>query len=150
VVIRGNDLGAKMSRYLCDRIEAAGNIEVVTACEVTALHGDTHLEGIELTTRAGPQAVDCHGLFSFIGAVPSTDWLPDDVVRDANGFIRTDRDLVPGERPDGDALPFETSMPGVFAVGDVRVGSMKRVAAAVGEGSSAIRSVHDHLAGVTA
>ncbi|MBV8959826.1 MAG: thioredoxin reductase, partial [Actinobacteria bacterium] len=94
--------------------------------------------------------VDCLGLFCFIGAVPATGWLCKEIVVDRSGFVLTDRSLpedahsaaFAGREP----LPFETSVPGVFAVGDVRSGSMKRVAAAVGEGSSAVKSVHEFLA----
>jgi thioredoxin reductase (NADPH) len=116
------------------------------------LHGDERLRAVTLTSSSGRAAQsDCHGLFCFIGAEPATDWLTG-VAVDEDGFIRTDRDLT-GEdlsatwdlcgRP---PLPYETSIPGVFAAGDVRSGSMKRVAAAVGEGASAIRSVHQALA----
>ena len=89
----------------------------------------------------------CSGLFCFIGARPATDWLGSGVLLDEDGFILTDRQLSASRAPArAGPLPFETSMPGVFAAGDVRHGSMKRVAAAVGEGSSAVRSVHERLA----
>lgn len=145
IAIRGDDLSAKMSRYLVDRIEAAPNIEIAARTTVRALYGEVHLEAIDLEGSDG-QVVrqPCVGLFSFIGAQPSTAWLSPDITTDENGFILTDRSL-PDTGDDLERLPFETSMPGVFAAGDVRVGSMKRVAAAVGEGSSVIRSVHEHL-----
>jgi thioredoxin reductase (NADPH) len=147
VAIRGDDLAKSMSTYLIDRIVASPDIEVATGTNVVGLHGDGRLEEIDLDTDGVVRRVPCVGVFSFIGAQPATDWLPADIVTDDKGFILTDRLL-----PDGglDALPFETSMPGVFAAGDIRVGSMKRVAAAVGEGSSVIRSVHDHLSRVAA
>lgn len=143
IVIRGTDLGSKMSSYLVTRIDAAPNIEVATETHVVGLEGDVHLEHIELQGPDGTIRREvCVGLFSFIGAQPSTEWLPDGVQLDEKGFVLTDRNVeVDGEPP----LPFETSMSGVFAAGDIRIGSMKRVAAAVGEGSSVIRSVHDHL-----
>jgi thioredoxin reductase (NADPH) len=119
---------------------------------VTALHGGDTLDAVMLTSSAGVSVErDCRGLFCFIGAQPATEWLTG-VAVDEDGFIRTDRDLTSddlcgtwsllGRAP----LPYETSVPGVFAAGDVRSGSMKRVASAVGEGASAIRSVHLALA----
>ncbi len=145
IAIRGDDLAAKMSRYLVARIEAAPNIEIASETTVRALYGDLHLEEIDVQGPDGRIVRQpCVGLFSFIGAQPSTEWLPPDVATDENGFVLTDRNL-PRTGDDLERLPFETSMPGVFAAGDVRVGSMKRVAAAVGEGSSVIRSVHEHL-----
>jgi thioredoxin reductase (NADPH) len=152
IVIRGADLTHSMSRYLIDRIEAASNITVVPYTEVVALHGVDHLEAVDLRTTdpaTGATIVQpetCKGVFSFIGAVPFTEWLAPLVALDERGFVLTDRD-IPDDVLDGaEPLPFETSQPGIFAAGDVRHGSVKRVAAAVGEGSSAIRSVHDHLA----
>ena len=146
IAIRGNSLAASMSAYLIDRIDASPNIEVVTGTEVSGLHGDEHLSGITRTncdTRKESNH-DCSGLFLFIGAIPYTDWVSEVIELDAKGFILTDTHVTdtPGYQP----LAYETSQPGVFAAGDARSGSMKRVAAAVGEGSSAIRSVHQHLA----
>jgi thioredoxin reductase (NADPH) len=152
LVIRGPDLFAGMSAYLADRLLATPQVTIHTDTEVTALHGDTYLRRTTLTNRATGETHDaaCSGLFCFIGAVPATEWLTR-VALDEDGFIRTDTQLNDGDlgevwthmgrRP----LPFETSMPAVFAAGDARSGSMKRVAAAVGEGSSAIRSVHAAL-----
>jgi thioredoxin reductase (NADPH) len=149
LAVRGPDAGATMSSYLLGRIVADPRITMRTLSEVTALHGNTALDSITLTdatcgTSAGQS---CFGLFCFIGAEPATDWLRD-VELDADGFIRTDTQLDPdtlgatwaalGRAP----LPFETSMPGVFAAGDVRLASVKRVASAVGEGASAVRSIH--------
>ncbi len=156
IAIRGNDLAHSMSHYLIERIEADPRIELFTATEVRALAGGEHLERVTLEhTPSGEQrTVDCAGLFCFIGADPATAWLGDALALDAKGFVLTDRGL-PAAVTDGplfatrDPLPFETSVPGVFAVGDVRSGSLKRVAAAVGEGSSAVRSVHDHLAAIS-
>jgi len=148
LLLRGSDLGADMSHYLVERIRAHPQIEVRTETQCTALHGSQALLGVTVTSSAGNSiSMECHGLFCFIGAVPATAWLPA-VALDPEGFIRTDRDLTSsdlgvawdllGRTP----LPFETSIPGVFAAGDVRSGAMKRVAAAVGEGASAVRSVH--------
>ena len=108
---------------------------------------------LEHTATGEHRTVPCAGLFCFIGADPATGWLADTVALDASGFVLTDRSLPDSVRfgpafAARDPFPFETSMPGVFAVGDVRHGSVKRVAAAVGEGSSAVRSVHDHLASI--
>lgn len=147
IAIRGESLAASMSAYLIERINAADNITVAPFTEVTALHGDGQLNEVTVAdarTRTS-QRRPCAGLFSFIGAVPFTDWLADFVELDEDGFVLTDRDLASRADLCFEPLPYETSRPGVFAVGDVRTASMKRVAAAVGEGSSAIRSVHQRL-----
>ena len=148
LAVRGADLSAKMSSYLVERILADPRIEVRTSTSVTALYGATRLEEVTLTAQpAGfDAACGCFGLFCFIGATPATDWLTG-VALDPAGFLLTDVRL--GDRwtgQDRSPLPFETSVPGVFAAGDVRLDSMKRVAAAVGEGASAVRSVHQALA----
>jgi thioredoxin reductase (NADPH) len=149
LAVRGPDLAAKMSRYLVDRILADPRIDLRTATEVTALEGDRALQHIALTHGPSGDAepIDCRGLFCFIGAEPATGWLAR-VALDRGGFIRTDAQLT-AEDLEGSwsslgrtPLPFETSVPGVFAAGDVRSGSMKRVAAAVGEGATAVSSVH--------
>ncbi len=145
IAIRGDSLTSSMSTYLVDRIDAAENIHVASHTEVTELHGDTRLEEVTVTNNetGDTERRPCAGLFSFIGAVPHTEWLNGFVELDEKGFVLTDSELhgLPFE-----PLPFETSRPGVFAAGDVRARSMKRVAAAVGDGSSAIRSVHQRLA----
>ncbi len=153
IAIRRDDLSETMSRYLVERIEANPRIEVLSNTEVRALAGAGHLEQVTLehTPTGTGTTVRCGGLFCFIGAEPATEWLDGAVALDSRGFILTDRDVPDGEIGDSpfagrDPLPFETSTPGVFAAGDVRHGSLKRVAAAVGEGSSAVRSVHEHLA----
>ena len=144
----GPEIESGMSRYLVDRLLANPKITVRTATEVTRLDGGHMLESISLTGPDGEvHEQACGGLFCFIGAEPATGWLTG-VALDEHGFVRTDVQLTattlarPGRHSDAHLLPFETSMPGVFAVGDVRHGSMKRVAAAVGEGASAVRSVH--------
>ena len=141
-----------MSSYLTTRIAGAPNIEVRLQSEVTDLHGDRGLEEVTLRGPDGSASrLACGGLFSFIGADAGTEWLSPCAALGEGGFIRTDRSLdrrdldgnwdVLGREP----LPFETGHPGLFAAGDVRLGSVKRVAAAVGEGSAAVRSVHEHL-----
>jgi thioredoxin reductase (NADPH) len=156
IAIRGDDLGANMSHYLVERIVADPRIDVLVCTEVRGLEGRGHLERVTLERTATGEVRhdDCVGLFCFIGAVPATGWLDGAVALDAKGFVLTDRDLPASATEPGGAfaarapLPFETSVPGVFAIGDVRRGSVKRVAAAVGEGSSAVRSVHEHLGSV--
>ncbi len=156
VVIRRDDLSETMSRYLVERIEASPRIEVRGRTEVRALAGASHLAEVTLehVPTGTRTTIGCGGLFCFIGAEPATDWLGQTVELDSRGFVLTDRDVADGTAGDGqlagrDRLPFETSVAGVFAAGDVRHGSLKRVAAAVGEGSSAVRSVHEHLATIT-
>jgi thioredoxin reductase (NADPH) len=148
LAIRGDDLSSSMSTYLIDRIDASPKIHLATNSEVTELRGDTHLEEVTITNNqtAVSERQLCVGLFSFIGTVASTSWLDGFVELDDKGFVLTDSDL--GDIG-FDPLPFETSRAGVFAAGDVRAQSMKRVAAAVGDGSSAIRSVHQRLAPMT-
>ncbi|HTZ08991.1 MAG TPA: FAD-dependent oxidoreductase [Acidimicrobiales bacterium] len=154
LVVRGDDLTAGMSSYLVERIDAHPRITVQLRTEVVGVDGEDGLDRVVLADRgAGTETeVPCAGLFCFIGAVPATAWL-DGLHLDRSGFVVTDTALprsathraygLLGRAP----LPFETSMPGVFAAGDVRAGSVKRVAAAVGEGSSAVRSVHQAIGG---
>jgi thioredoxin reductase (NADPH) len=156
IAIRRDDLERSMSHYLVERIEADPRITVLTTTEVREVRGGQHLASVVLenTPSGERREVSCEGLFCFIGADPATSWLPDGVIRDVDGFVLTDRSLPDDVRASTafagrEPLPFETSVPGVFAVGDVRLGSMKRVAAAVGEGSSAVRSVHDYLATIS-
>jgi thioredoxin reductase (NADPH) len=151
VVIRRSDLNASMSRYLVDRIIDHPHIDVKANTNVTALDGDDALERVVLSNADGNTEIDCSGLFSFIGADPESEWLSGCAALDDRGFVLTDRALTDDHLDDRwnslgrPPLPFETSHPGLFAVGDVRSGSTKRVAAAVGEGSAAVRSVHDYL-----
>jgi thioredoxin reductase (NADPH) len=152
LAVRREDVSQTMSHYLIERIDAHPRVSLLTSTVVCALGGDGHLQHVTLehTATGDRRTVDCPGLFCFIGAEPATAWLDGALALDAAGFVLTDRSL-PDAVTSGPAfsarppLPFETSVPGVFAAGDVRHGSMKRVAAAVGEGSSAVRSVHDHL-----
>jgi thioredoxin reductase (NADPH) len=152
IVIRGPDLAASMSRYLLDRIEADKRIVVRGSTRIVALEGDESLTGVRISGPSGEETIASGALFSFIGAEPASQWLSGFAALDDRGFVLTDRSLgrehlnrrweALGRSP----LPFETSHPGLFAVGDVRSGSTKRVAAAVGEGSAVVRSVHDYLA----
>jgi thioredoxin reductase (NADPH) len=151
VAIRRPEIDCGMSRYLVDRLLASPKITVRGGTEVTRLDGGHALESISLVGPAGEAHEQaCHGLFCFIGAEPATGWLTG-VALDEHGFVRTDVALTADELGETwsalgrQPLPFETSVPGVFAVGDVRHGSMKRVAAAVGEGASAVRSVHSAI-----
>jgi thioredoxin reductase (NADPH) len=151
IVIRGPDLAASMSRYLVDRIEADKRIVVRRNTRIVALEGDEFLTGVRISGPNGEERLATTALFSFIGAEPASQWLSGFAALDDRGFVLTDRSLG-REHLDGRwetlgrfPLPFETSHPGLFAVGDVRSGSTKRVAAAVGEGSAAVRSVHDYL-----
>jgi thioredoxin reductase (NADPH) len=156
LVIRRSNLVAHMSRYLIDRIEVDPRIKILANTEVRGLGGGAHLERVtlEYTPTGQRHTVSCSGLFCFIGAEAATGWLDGCVALDPAGFVLTDRSIPKSALVDPlfsarDPLPLETSAPGVFAVGDVRHGSTKRVAAAVGEGSSAVRSVYEHLDALT-
>jgi thioredoxin reductase (NADPH) len=152
VAIRGDDLGASMSRYLVDRLAIHGRIDVLTGTRVVGLEGDQSLGAVRLAGPTGEATLPTTALFSFIGADPVSDWLSGCAALDNRGFVLTDRALAEDGLDqrwtalDRRPFPFETSRPGLFAVGDLRSGSTKRVAAAVGEGSAAVRSVHDYLA----
>ena len=139
LLVRGPSLEGAMSRYLIRDIEAAPNIEVRLNTEIVEARGDQRLGSLVLRDRAAgsTEEVPAAAVFVLIGAVPRTAWLPDHVRRDGRGFVLTGSDLG--------AASFATSLPGVFAVGDVRADSIKRVASSVGEGSSAIRFVHEYL-----
>ena len=152
LVVRADDLGIEMSSYLATRILVDSRIELHLGTEVVGVDGGDHLDSIVLANKIGGtrESVPCAGLFCFIGAVPATSWL-EGVLLDRSGFILTDTDLPETQPRDSfgllgrQPLAFETSIPGLFAAGDVRHGSMKRIAAAVAEGSSAIRSVHQAI-----
>jgi thioredoxin reductase (NADPH) len=148
ILIRSQTLAASMSDYLIRQIDAAPNVDVRHRCEVAGGDGSGHLEKLLLRNRDSGETelVPAGGLFVLIGAQPFTDWLPESIKRDPWGFILTGPHT--GQDWPLQRAPFflETTTPGVFAAGDVRHGSMKRVAAAVGDGSTAIRLVHDYLA----
>jgi len=156
MLVRGETLSTSMSQYLIDQIKQTPKIEVETRSRVVEAHGDGHLEGLSIRCERSGQInrVDANALFVFIGAEPHTDWLAGVVERDERGFVLTGNDLLhDGKRPEGwplerDPYLAETSVPGVFAVGDVRHGSVKRVASGVGEGSIAIQFVHEYLSAV--
>jgi len=149
LLIRGDDLYKNMSSYLVQRIEQTPSIELLCNTTVRRMEGNGHLSCIEITSSKTGEArtVPTSGVFSFIGAVPRTDWLPDEIERDPKGFVRTGPALSESTYWAPRRQPFllETSHPGVFAAGDVRSGSAKRIAAAVGEGSMAIQLVHEYL-----
>jgi thioredoxin reductase (NADPH) len=155
LLIRGGDLGKSMSRYLVDQIERNSAIELRTHSVVSELVGERELEAVAVTdTRSGERTeLPTRAVFVFIGASPHTEWLNGQLACDKNGFLLTGRDVqgddlaeFDGDRP----LFLETSRPGIFAVGDVHAGSIKRVASAVGEGSMAVRLIHQRLADIPA
>jgi thioredoxin reductase (NADPH) len=150
VLIRGHDLGATMSRYLIDRLEASDTISIEYGTEVAGALGTRRLEALRLRTGTEEREVPADALFVFVGQAPRTGWLEGVVRRDERGFVLTGTDLgtPPPDWPlDTPPLSLETSVPGVFAAGDVRHGSMKRIASAVGEGAMAVRFAHERLAG---
>lgn len=154
MVVRGESLEARMSQYLVDRIHETENIEVLPGCAVIGVSGDDHLETVTIENcHTNEQTVyDASGLFVFIGAQPCTEWLRGTIEMDERGFILTGSQLVrdgrmpPGWVPGRQPFLLETNIPGVFAVGDVRAESVKRVASAVGEGSIAVQFIHQYLA----
>jgi thioredoxin reductase (NADPH) len=153
LLVRGDSLRTSMSTYLVDRVLATENIDVRLRTEIARGTGTDHLESLTLVDRGTgvEEQVVTNWLYAFIGAQPRTDWLGDEIARDRNGFVLTGPDVtgLPGDGPRWPLAraPFllETSRPGVFAAGDVRASSMKRVASAVGEGSSAVSNVHLYL-----
>jgi thioredoxin reductase (NADPH) len=149
LLIRGGDLGKSMSKYLVDQVERNDKVTVCRHTQVVELHGDRELEEITLLdTESGDRSTHpAKALFVFIGASPHTEWLGGQLETDQHGFLHTGREVRELGEYDGESPFFlETSRPGIFAVGDVRSGSVKRVASAVGEGSMAIRLVHERLA----
>jgi thioredoxin reductase (NADPH) len=154
LLVRGEDLASSMSRYLVDQVAAASNVELNCRTEVRELHGNGSLESItvENTLTGDARSLDTRALFLFLGADPCTAWLNGQLSIDEDGFIVTGADLQvthldpAGEGRERPPFLLETSRPGVFAVGDVRAGSIKRVASAVGEGATAVRLMHQYLA----
>ncbi|MGH8695387.1 MAG: FAD-dependent oxidoreductase [Burkholderiales bacterium] len=149
LVVRGNALEKSMSHYLVEKVRSKPNIRVELESEVQAVNGDDHLQAIDILDRARGtvRRRDCGGLFVFIGADAETGWLPGEIARDRRGYVLTGVDMVKSGRWSHDRDPYllETSVPGVFACGDVRFSPVKRVASAVGEGSMAIAFVHQYL-----
>src|SRR5579884_1990992 len=156
ILVRGSSLSATMSQYLIDQIKETSNIQVWTHASIAEVHGNSHLEEVSVLCSDTNQIerVPASSVFIFIGALPQTDWLGDLIERDERGFILTGPDLIrEGNRPKGwtlDRDPFllETNIPGIFAVGDVRHGSVKRVDSGVGEGSVAVQFIHQYLSKV--
>ncbi len=149
LLVRGDSLEKSMSRYLIEQLAGKSNIAVRLNCEVRAAHGSGHLEAIDIADRRQKTTTRhaCGGLFVFIGADADTAWLPEQVARDKNGYVLTGDEVQKAGRWQQERDPFllESSVPGVFACGDVRLGPIKRVAAAVGEGSMAIAFVHQYM-----
>lgn len=150
LLARGPDLARSMARYLVSRLEHSPSVRVWTETQVCALRGDDHLQGVTVSAADGrTDEIATRAIFVMIGAEPRTDWLRGTLDLDDRGFVLT------GRAPDGIAAavapsPYQTSLPGVFAVGDVRAGSVKRVASAVGEGSVVVQAIHAYLAATTA
>jgi thioredoxin reductase (NADPH) len=156
ILVRGASLSSTMSQYLIDQIQQTPKIELWAHASVIEAHGETRLEEISVmcADTGKVERVPAGSMFIFIGALPRTDWLAGVIERDERGFILSGPDLIrDGKRPQGwtlDRDPFllETNVPGVFAVGDVRHGSVKRVASGVGEGSVAVQFIHQYLSKV--
>jgi thioredoxin reductase (NADPH) len=156
IVVRGQSLSSTMSQYLIDQIKERPNIQIWPNASICEAHGEIHLEEISFLCSDSNkiERVKATSMFIFIGASPRTDWLAGIVERDDHGFILTGPDLIrEGQRPKGwtldrDPYLLETNLPGLFAVGDVRHGSVKRVASGVGEGSVAVQFIHQYLSKV--
>ncbi len=149
LLVREESLAISMSQYLIDELAAEPKVRVLTNVEAVDGHGDDRLRGLTVRERSTgvTQQIDVEGLLIMIGAVPHTAWLPEQVQRDTRGYVLTGRDVDASSWPLPRApLPYETSLPGVFAVGDVRAGSVKRVASSVGEGSVVVSQIFTHLA----
>jgi thioredoxin reductase (NADPH) len=150
MMIRGNDMVHSMSKYLVRRVDQTENIELMTQSEITEIHGNEAVNRVSIKNNANGETsqIDTQAVFIFIGAVPNTEWIAPEIATDENGFLKTGRDLPDDNSGPLNRQPFylETSAPGVFAAGDVRAGSVKRVASAVGEGSMTVQFVHSLLA----
>ncbi len=154
IVVRRDSLRDTMSQYLIDQIEKTPNVRLRLRTEIERVEGDGHVERVALTSLddGSCRVEEADALFVFIGTRPQSDWLPPDVLRNAKGFVLTGRDVIAAEeyariwKERREPLPLETSVPGVFAAGDIRAGAMNRVASAVGEGSMVVRLAHEYLA----
>ena len=154
IVVRREGLGETMSRYLIEQIEKTPNIRLRPRTEIASVEGEGHVERVTLRflEDGSCRSEEADAVFVFIGTRPRTDWLPAGVLRDAKGFVLTGRDLMAAEpyartwKEQREPLLLETSVPGIFAAGDVRAGAMNRVASAVGEGSMVVRLAHEYLA----
>jgi thioredoxin reductase (NADPH) len=154
IVVRRDDLRSTMSRYLVDQIDKTPNIHVLARTEIERVEGDERVERVVLRSleEGATRTEDADALFVFIGTRPQSEWLPPDVLRDARGFVLTGRDVMSAEaftrlwKERREPLTLESSVPGLFAAGDLRAGSMNRVASAVGEGSMVVRLAHEYLA----
>jgi thioredoxin reductase (NADPH) len=154
LVVRRDGLRDSMSRYLIDQIEKTPNVRLRARTEIERVFGDGRVERVALASLDdGSRCVEeADALFVFIGARPRSDWLPQSVLRDAKGFVLTGRDLLAADgyartwKERREPMPLETSVPGLFAAGDLRAGAMNRVASAVGEGSMVVRLAHEYLA----
>jgi thioredoxin reductase (NADPH) len=153
MLVRGDGLSASMSKYLIDEIERTSNIVVEAHAQVLEAFGEERLESLRLRGPQGEAVVPASSLFVFIGAAPGTGWLPPSILRDEKGFLLAGPDLridgkpIAGWHEKREPFLLESSVPGVFVAGDVRHGSVKRVASAVGEGSIAVQFAHQYLAG---
>ena len=149
LLVRGDALEKSMSHYLIEQLRGKSNIAVRLNAEVRSVQGGDHLTAVDIVDRSSGDVgrENCGGLFVFIGADAETEWLPHEVARDGHGYILTGDDVVKAGRWSHDRDPYllESSVPGIFACGDVRLSPVKRVASAVGEGSMAIAFVHKYL-----
>ena len=149
LLIRGDDLSKTMSQYLSRRLEQTDNIELLINSEISKMEGDDVLRSVEIINKKTNQTktVETSAVFIFIGAIPHTDWLPAEIDVDNKGFVKTGFQVTDSSSWKAPRQPFllETSRPGVFAAGDVRLDSIKRVASAVGEGSMTVQFVHQLL-----
>ena len=152
IVVRRDSLRDTMSQYLIDQIEKTPNIRLRAGTEVERVEGDGHVERVSLVDNGVSQTEEIDAVFMFIGTKPRSDWLPASVLRDSKGFVLTGRELMIDPeyarvwKESREPLPLESSVPGLFAAGDIRAGAMNRVASAVGEGATAVRFVHEYLA----
>ena len=153
IVVRRESLSDTMSRYLIDQIEKTSNIRLRARTEIARVEGNGRVECVALALDNGvSEAEEIDAVFVFIGTKPRSDWLPSDVLRDSKGFVITGRDLLVDPayartwKESREPLPLETSVPGIFAAGDIRAGAMNRVASAVGDGAMVVRFVHEYLA----